>query len=230
MIKLISFDFADTLACLMPSKTSIVKEYVEKHSDIILSESTIDESYHYLSNIIFYSSVDIITGEDRVNFYNRFNTQLFKLLGINHLVDASGFYSYIQLNKKHWKLKEGVAELLADLHKKGYLLSLVSNFDDCLNDILKDLGIHHYFHSIHISQTAGVEKPSGEFIGLPLTTHNFEAYEAVFIGDSYHLDFEPSNSLGYHAILLDEQEHYLHLGDQNRVTQLIALTNILKGL
>jgi putative hydrolase of the HAD superfamily len=230
MIKLIAFDFADTLAILTPSKDLVVKNFIDENSGVTVPVARINECYHYLSNILFYSSIESSSAENRVSFYHRFNKELFKLLGVNHLVNAEDFYGYIQTNKKHWVLKRGVVDLLTELRNSGYLISLVSNFDDCLKEILVDLGVCSFFDSIHVSQTEGIEKPNKRFLELPLSSLKVSPENALFIGDSYHLDFEPSKSIGYHSVLLDEKNKYLHLGHLNRlsnVTELPSLINML---
>ncbi|MFA6143771.1 MAG: HAD-IA family hydrolase [Sulfuricurvum sp.] len=206
--KLVIFDFADTIAKLSPSKEELLQSFILEEIDLNIPLETIAEVYHYATNLIFYSSVSIHDINAKKEFYEEFNQNIIALLGISHLIDTSKLFDYFNVNGQHWILKDEVIELFVELKSKGYLISLVSNFDTRLYDVLNKMKISNYFDSIFISQEVGLEKPDTEFFKLPLKKHNIKAENSFFIGDSYLLDFIPSNKLGINSILLDENNKY----------------------
>jgi putative hydrolase of the HAD superfamily len=58
-----------------------------------------------------------------------------------------------------WRVRPGVAEMLARLRARGWPLGLVSNFDHRLHFILQDLGIEEDFYFLGIPSTVGFAKP-----------------------------------------------------------------------
>ena len=182
--KLIMFDFADTIAKLSPSKEELLQSYISSELNIEISLEKISETYHYATNLVFYSSVKIQDLKDKKNFYDTFNQNILSLLGLAHLIDTSKLFDYFKEHGQHWILKPGVKNLLAELKTEGCLISLVSNFDTRLYTVLENMEIIDNFDSIFISQEVGVEKPNIEFFKLPLQKHNIECKNSYFIGDS----------------------------------------------
>ena len=225
--KLIIFDFADTIAKLSPSKEELLQNFILQETNLDISLRHIQEVYHYATNLLFYSSVNIQKIDSKKEFYIKFNNDILSLLGISHLVDSEKLFYYFNENGQHWVLKNGVKKLFISLKEKGYLISLVSNFDERLNQILKNLEIDELLDSKFISQEVGLEKPDVEFFKLPLKKHNIEAVDAFFIGDSYFLDFIPSQTLGIFPILLDENSRFPLLPKINKIKNITECKNII---
>ncbi len=207
--KLVMFDFADTIAKLSPSKEELLQSYISSELDIEISLEKISETYHYVTNLVFYSSVKIQDLKDKKNFYDDFNQNIVSLLGLAHLMDTSKLFDYFKEHGQHWILKSGVKNLLEELKAEGCLISLVSNFDTRLYAVLEKMDIIENFDSIFVSQEVGLEKPNREFFKLPLQKHDIESKNSYFIGDSYLLDYLPCDSIGINAILLDENDRYV---------------------
>lgn len=223
--KLVIFDFADTIAKLSPSKEEILHKFILKELNLNISLKYIEKVYHYATNLFFYSSVNIQKIESKKEFYIKFNNDILSLLGIAHLLDSEKLFYYFSENSQHWVLKDGIKELFIKLREKGYLISLVSNFDKRLNQILEKLEIDELLDSKFISQEVGLEKPNVEFLKLSLKKHNIEPENIFYIGDSYCLDYLPGLKLGLNTYLLDEKEFYTTLSD--RVCSLEKFNEIL---
>jgi FMN phosphatase YigB (HAD superfamily) len=225
--KLVIFDFADTIAKLSPSKEELLHKYILSELNIDIPLKHIEEVYHYATNLLFYSSVDIKKLKSKKEFYKKFNSDILSLLGIAHLLDSEKLFYYFNENGQHWILKDGVKELFVNLKEEGCLISLVSNFDKRLNQVLKDLGIDDLLDSKFISQEVGLEKPDIEFFKLSLMKHNIEAADTFFIGDSYFLDFIPSQSLGIFPILLDENNRFPLIPKTNKINNIVNCEKII---
>ncbi len=223
--KLVIFDFADTIAKLSPSKEELLHRFILNELSLNIPLKHIEEVYHYATNLLFYSSVNIQKIETKKEFYKKFNSNILSLLGISHLIDSEKLFNYFNENGQHWILKDGVKELFISLKEKGYLISLVSNFDERLNQVLKDLEIYDLLDSRFISQEVGLEKPDIEFLRLSLKTHNIKSENIFYIGDSYYLDYLPGIKLGLNTYLLDEKGFYPLLLD--RVNKLKELNKII---
>lgn len=226
-MKLVMFDFADTIAELYPSKETLVKEYIFEKTGIDVPTSRLEEVYYYINNTHFYSSVDIRNLDDKREYYTKYNQVYFELLGLSHMVESDGLYDFFKSKDQHWILKEGVKELLESLKRNGCILSLVSNFDKKLKTILIDMGIYDLFDSIYTSQECNLEKPNLDFFRLPLVEHTVDIKNTYFIGDNYHLDFLPAYRLGIYPILLDERDVYPLIDQQHKVSSLRECQRII---
>lgn len=225
--KLAIFDFADTISFLSPGKELLVQQFLANEANFSIDEKKITTAYHYLNNSLFYSSVKITNTNDKEKFYHEFNRCLLGILGVGHLVDSTLLYSFFKKNKQHWHLKEDTIDVLKKLKERSYTLSLVSNFDASLNDLLQNLQVKSLFDSIFISQSQGCEKPDAKFLSLPLHHHNILPTNAYFIGDNYNLDFLPAKKLGMNAILLDEGQRYSNIPSLVRINSLIETLDLL---
>lgn len=223
--KLVIFDFADTIASLRPSKEEVLQNFILKEIDVLVPIQRIHEVYHYATNLIFYSSVDIKDFKRKEEFYSEFNNNILSLLGLLHQVDSSKLYKYFTEHGQHWALKNEVKELLLELKSKDCFISLVSNFDTRLYDFLDKMEITSCFDSILVSQEVGLEKPNIKFLELPLRKHNIKSEDAFYIGDSYHLDYIPGIKLNINTYLLDEKGFYPTL--HRRVSSLEEFKKII---
>lgn len=223
--KLVIFDFADTIAKLSPSKEELLQNFINQEINLDVSIEKISEIYYYVTNIMFYSSVQIKDLDSKKEFYREFNKNVISLLGLSHLIDSTKLFDYFNEHGQHWILKNGVKELFRELKANEYLLSLVSNFDTRLYDILESMEILNSFDSIFISQEVGLEKPNIEFFKLALTRHDIKPENTFFIGDSYTLDYLPGSKLNLNTYLLNENGFYLPLS--NSVSSFEEFKNIL---
>ena len=211
------FDFADTLAELQPHRQDIVADYIERVSDIRVGPEAIARAYKAVDLMLPYSSVNTHTREQRGSFYREYNRQMFALLGVSHRADPVGLIDAFSERKAHWVLKPGALETLRTLRSVGYRIGIISNFDTRLEQIVYDhLSLGEWVDYLHISQKEGVEKPDPRFYLGFFARHGLPIERAVYIGDSYTLDFLPATVIGLQACLLDEAGLYPHLPEAIR--------------
>jgi HAD superfamily hydrolase (TIGR01549 family) len=220
--KLLIFDFADTIAFLNPSKEEIVKSFIKDRIQIEVPLNVISNIYHHVGNLKFYSSVDIKNSNEKESFYIDFNNSLLSFLGMSQALDSADLYDCFLKNSQHWELKDNFIDQANMLKEQGYLISLLSNFDSRLANVLKKMNIYNMFDSIFISQDVGLEKPNLNFFELPLKHHNVKPKDSYFLGDSFLLDFVPATKIGMNAILLDENNNYPYVS--NRIQKLSSLS------
>src|SRR5277367_3923481 len=104
-------------------------------------------------------------------------------------------FSYFA-NPEHWLADLEAAPALQRLKNDGLKLGVISNFDYRLYRILDGLDLTRYFDSITISSEAGYAKPRREVFDAALARTGVTVRDAMHVGDSEHLDFEPAAALG----------------------------------
>ena len=217
MTKLALFDFANTLAELFPSRVDIVCDYIAEASGILVEAKYIKCAYQALDLCMPYSSVAICSVEQKKSFYGRFNRRLLEHLALSHLVDSTGMYDAFLAAKPHWRLKPGVFEVLTEIRANGWQVGILSNFDDNLEKLInEELGLSHLVDYLHISQVEGCEKPASEFYLGFLNRYQINIDEAVYVGDSYILDFLPAKNLGLRVWLIDENGFFSYMPESIR--------------
>ena len=222
---LLIFDFADTIAFLNPSREEIVRSFIKDKTQIEIQLKVISNIYHHVSNINFYSSVDIKNSSSKEDFYYNFNHSLLSFLGMSDVLDPAELHDYFLKNSQHWELKDNFIKQATFIKNQGFKISLLSNFDSRLIDVLKKMNIVNMFDSIFISQDVGMEKPNLQFFELPLEQHNIEPKNSFFLGDSFLLDYVPASKMGMKAILLDENNNYPYVS--SRIRSIGSLSEII---
>lgn len=212
MSKFALFDFAGTLAELVPSRVDVVRNYISSSAGICIEEKHVKYAYQTVEMLYPYSSVSIRSLREKKEFYDVFNRKLLECLGVSHLVDPDGIYDAFVNSKAHWCLKTGVYKTLVELKALGWRIGVISNFDSNLEELVcNELGLVQIVDYFHVSQVEGDEKPNVSFYRSFLDRHGIGVDDAVYIGDSYVLDFLPARELGLRAWLVDEDGFYTHM-------------------
>ena len=102
-----------------------------------------------------------------------------------------------------WEIYPEVPEVLEQLRTQGYELGVISNFDTRFFEILRALGLEHFFDSITISSLAGSAKPAEKIFRYALDQHVVEPEEAIHVGDDLKEDFEGATNANLVGVLLD---------------------------
>jgi putative hydrolase of the HAD superfamily len=99
-----------------------------------------------------------------------------------------------------WRALPGAQPALAGLHRDGRRLAIVSNFDQRLEPILRDLGLRSYFEAVVIPVDCGAAKPSLAIFEACLVRLGLAASACAYVGDHARLDVEASHAAGLTAI------------------------------
>lgn len=118
-----------------------------------------------------------------------------------------------------WRLYDEVIPTLAALKTRGLRLGIISNFDSRIDDVLRGLGLDHYFDAVHISSREGAAKPDPAIFRAALTRNAMVPGAALHIGDSLREDAEAAAAVGMQAVWLDRR-------DSAGVTRLPRLTQL----
>ena len=96
-----------------------------------------------------------------------------------------------------------VGETLTKLSDMGYTMSVISNADGRVEQILKDVNLRQYFEKIFDSTIVGFSKPDKRIFEIALKTLDLQPPQALYIGDVYTYDVWGANSAGLGCIQLD---------------------------
>jgi putative hydrolase of the HAD superfamily len=102
-----------------------------------------------------------------------------------------------------WELYSETREVLQKLHKAGFILGIISNFDSRILTVCTDLEIFEYLDSIQISSREGAAKPDPHIFWKALQQHGLQPREAVHVGDSIEEDVRGAEKAGLVPIYLN---------------------------
>jgi putative hydrolase of the HAD superfamily len=101
-----------------------------------------------------------------------------------------------------WRVYPDVEETLRDVRARGVHMGIISNWDERLRPLLKEIDLARWFDSITVSCDVGVEKPDAAIYQEALRTAGVSAQEAVHIGDSANEDVRGAEAVGMKAVLV----------------------------
>ncbi len=103
----------------------------------------------------------------------------------------------------------GVNEMLADLASK-YTLVLVTNTHHAglVQKHLQDSGMEQYFMHVITSVEHGRRKPDRSIFEHALQVSNCKKETALFVGDSYFIDYEGARVAGLPCLLIDPNQRH----------------------
>lgn len=233
-IQAVGFDFAHTLAYISPNSADLLANFLLLEEGISMNKRAILNAYRLIEVQNPYSSVSIKTKEDKFLFYSSFNGLIMEELGMGDKSIDLGqkFFYYLATCDRHWLLYEDVVSTIFELKKLGLFLFLASNFDSTLLGILRNLKIDILFDAIFCSQDMNIEKPSKEFYSRILKSIGMNECPscAAFVGDSYVLDYQPSEKAGMHALLISREKNYkkeLHIKAIDNLKQIPFALDLL---
>ena len=139
----------------------------------------------------------------------------------NYFSDLFEFFS----RSEAWSLFDDTRETLVTLRHRGFILSVISNFDSRLFGILDGLGIAHQFDSALISSQVGYAKPDAGIFQAALTRHKLSPEEALFVGDTPATDVAGARNAGIKGVLLDPRAR--QQGDFIRIQNLKGVLSLI---
>ena len=112
------------------------------------------------------------------------------------------------MKKDLWEVAPCIENTLNELQSRGFMLGVVSNFDERLEDVLSAVNLRQYFSVIMTSVTAGVEKPDVQIFEKTLNRLHIDPWNALHIGDDLIEDYESAWQSKMNAILFAGWRQY----------------------
>jgi putative hydrolase of the HAD superfamily len=128
-----------------------------------------------------------------------------------------------------WELFPDTREVLEELKGRGFVLSVISNFDSRIYDVMDRLGIAGFFDSFFISSEVGCAKPAKEIFIRAVESLSLGARECLHVGDSLENDYWGAKNAGLRALLLDRRGEHGDKGIE-RVEGLMGVVEFLSGI
>ncbi len=108
--------------------------------------------------------------------------------------------------KNYWEKYDNCDLILKSLKEKGYILGIISNFDERLFTLLENLELKKNFEFIRIPfNSNGYAKPNKEIFlnTMSLIKNNdIEPNQFLHVGDNIELDYEASKKCGFKSLLI----------------------------
>ncbi len=216
-VKAIFFDAGGTLFQAYPSVAYHYASVATKHG-FVVTENEIANSFKEV-----WSKHDRVgnlgTGIDDKNervFWRKIVASVFEPFG--DIKDFDKFFTELHElfgRPDIWRLFPDALETLENLKKK-YTIGLVSNWDNRLPQICKNLGLDNFFDFKVISSEVGFSKPSAEIFHIALKQGGVLASEALHIGDSLEDDVRGAHNVGIKPIWLDRAKRHSGLSEEEQ--------------
>ncbi|MGA2965864.1 MAG: HAD family hydrolase [Terriglobales bacterium] len=145
------------------------------------------------------------------SFWWMFYTQLFLEIGLKDDAIRDQIVAGIQKSGNWDQIRPGTAEILREIGER-YPVSVISNADGGIEDVLHRCGIACCFRTITDSGHVGYEKPHPEIFFQALKSMNAAPEESLYIGDVYSVDYLGATGVGMDAVLMDVPGAYRNKG------------------
>lgn len=114
---------------------------------------------------------------------------------------------YVQFAKPEaWQVYDDVRPALDELRRSGLLLGVISNWDERLRPLLRDLQLSQYFPVIVISNEVGAAKPDRAIFQRAVDLIGLPAGSILHVGDSFSEDVTGAERAGMRSLLLDRND------------------------
>jgi REG-2-like HAD superfamily hydrolase len=161
------------------------------------------------------------------DFWIHFYTDGFRRLGVTGDVFAYADEIRARFQRAEFEtLFDDVLPALDALAARRIPMGILSNFSVNLENVLRQVGVHHYFSFFVVSAAVGIEKPDPKIFELAAQATHKPHAELVYIGDSIFHDIQGARNVGMDAILIDRKNQHPDFSG----TRLSSLTELVKHL
>lgn len=208
MIKAVLFDADYTLFYVAPSVGHHYSAVCERFG-IKLDAQLVDQKLPAAWKAIHREYLNASDGYRTSAIRERQIWRQFMLLLLNRcgITDASeellsAIYYEFSLGHTR-KLSPGALECLQDLKSQNLHVGVLSNNDERLLNLLRDLNVAHLLDHILPSSVLGFKKPARECFSAAQALIKFKGDEIVYFGDSYEEDYLAATAAGWNSILFN---------------------------
>ena len=152
---------------------------------------------------------DRVGNDGRIDhgFWHLFYTRLLRELGIHDAALHDSLVQSVRQSANWCMIRSRTREILQQLGLE-YDLSVISNADGKIADVLKKCGIADCFRKITDSGLVGYEKPHPAIFKAALESMQAAAEQSLYVGDVYSVDYVGASNAGMKAILFDVSGAY----------------------
>lgn len=194
-IKAVLFDIDDTLfdstTLVKMARINAVKAMIESG----LPLKNVMKGYELLMEVV----------KKYGSNYDQHFDRFLEILGFerNPRIIAAGVVAYHDTKLAYLKPDPDVIPTLITLRDMGYKLGIVSNGRSVKQwEKIIRLGLHHFFHTVVISEDVKSEKPDVKIFQVALKKLKIKPKEAVYVGDHLETDILGANTAGLISVRL----------------------------
>jgi len=223
--KAVLFDLVGTLVYVKDS-VGTVYSTVASSFGFDLDSYKLDNAFH----LIFKSKSSPSGGNEKEKLwwkdlvFETFKTSGYDLGDKFDLVFEEIFKEFTR--KSAWGIYSDVIPTFEKLKSMSIKIGLISNFDNRLEIILKEIGLVKYFDSLVYSGKIGLSKPDLGIFNYALKELNIIAEETIYIGDDINADYYPAQSLNINAYLIDRNNE-ININMVKKITSLGEIVDFL---
>lgn len=229
-VKTIFFDAADTLFYIRDglgnTYASVARNHgANPHPDNIKNAfgKAFGSAPPLAFNATSYEERDALERE----WWKKVVIQVYEEVGMFDNFDKHFDELYEVFSSRAWVLFPETAGVLTKLMEAGYHLGIISNFDSRVYKVMKDLDIYGYFDTFVISSEAGYAKPSAQIFHIALDDSHSHPDHCIHIGDDLKNDYHGATAVGIRTFLLDREGEYDNHYDDEKLSDLGELLEIL---
>ncbi len=233
MIKVVSFDFYNTLGKFWPPLDAI-QQSACRELGLNVTKVGIDRGYA-VADIYFNEenarhSLADRTDKERQDFFAEYERILLENAGLSvTLTLARQIWELVIAVPKDFIAFEDTLPALAALREKGYRLGVLSNLRREMAPMFSELGMAPYLDFCINSHEVGAEKPFPQIFLAALERVAVSPEEAVHVGDQYEADVIGARGVGMHAVLIDRGGWQTEVTDCPKIGSLDELGALLEG-
>jgi HAD superfamily hydrolase (TIGR01549 family) len=233
VIKAVFFDWFDTLACYNPPREELYSRAFKECGievslrDIHKGLMAADRYYFaQVSNKVFTKSQNFTDRVSEFVFYPQ-SIAVEAALTISPEIQLKIVMQVLQNFNNSFILFKDTLPIFKVIKNLGLLSGIITNADEKIINLVRDLGLNNYIEIIITSQKIGVEKPSPRIFMAALEQAKVNSSEAIYVGDQYQSDILGAGGVGMQAILLDRYDIHSEVQDYPRIRTLTELSKYL---
>mmetsp|Transcript_13092 Transcript_13092/g.16530 ORF Transcript_13092/g.16530 Transcript_13092/m.16530 type:complete len:412 (-) Transcript_13092:207-1442(-) len=145
-------------------------------------------------------------------------------------------YSDVFVTEEAWELRQGALEALSHFvqwrKEGGPAIAVMSNFDERLHAILKNLDVYDAFDFVLTSREIGAAKPDRRAFEVAMSRLGLtKAEDCMHVGDEFSVDVAGASGAGWHAVYIpaNGEQDIPKVGSDNMLFSMVGdLFGVLK--
>ena len=162
--------------------------------------------------------------------WRQFMLLLLNRAGVQNASDELLAAIYHEFAHAHTRqLAPGTLECLEQLKQRNLHTGVLSNNDERLINLLRELGVAHLLNHILPSSVLGFKKPALACFTAAQALIKYKPTEILYVGDSYEEDYLPAVAAGWNAVWFNPfnaalpQDDVRSIGSMAEVSALVSL-------
>lgn len=206
LIRGIFFDMGDTLLIEFPTGEEVFRKSAAEVAGLDLDMTRYADRYDILRGTLADVEYSLSSAK---NFWVVLGERILADAGFGGDLEATSrsvwrrFDDIINGTKRDSRCPDEYIRYVTDLHARGYVLGIISNWNDRLFRVCERYGLGHILNFALASELVGVSKPHPEIFLKAVSMSGLPKEEVLFIGDNFHYDCAGAMRAGLRAVHLN---------------------------